>query len=244
MQIIQSNNNITPKLPNNHRKIILVLIIFIILAIIVISSLLIFNKTIFEKVSGNKTEAFISEVDSFILKNTKVKETPEQVENTYKIIRDPNASNQSKYDGLVNLSFLFSTQYSLTQDPKYREFSKKVIEGYAKKNFPSLYHTNNFNIPCADPVCGQEFTSEIKEIFKLINESGMSEAYKNTISSNLKVAGHMPDSEVEEIEIVYWVIYEDLIFASDPIASEAAEFLKNYAKSKYNIDLDLASRSL
>ena len=54
----------------------------------------------------------------------------------------------------------------------------------------------------------------------------------------------MPDSEVEEIEIVYWVIYEDLIFASDPIASEAAEFLKNYAKSKYNIDLDLASRSL
>jgi len=224
---------------NNYKKIFLILIIIIILIIIVTSSVLIFNESIFEKTINSRTETFTSEVETFILKNSKVKKTPENVQDIFKVLKDPKVSDKSKYERLIYLSFLFSSQYSLTQDPRYREFSAKIIEKYAEDNFPSLYHTENFNIPCADPVCGQEFTPEIKEVFSLIEKSKMSEDYKRVISTNLKVGGHMPDSEVEEIEIVFKVVYEDLILTSDPVASEAAEKLSEYAKSKYKIDLKM-----
>jgi len=92
---------------------------------------------------------------------------------------------------------------------------------------------------CADPVCGQELTPEIKDILDLIKNSDMANIEKRVIVFNLEVAGYMPEDQIDYRGSIFSMSYFDLISTANPTASRAAKLLKDYAESKYNLDITI-----
>ncbi|OGH47963.1 MAG: hypothetical protein A3A51_05095 [Candidatus Levybacteria bacterium RIFCSPLOWO2_01_FULL_39_10] len=239
MQIYKNNQNISSRLRINNKKLFLAFGVLITLIIIIASLIFIFNDVAFEKVLNRKTEAFISQVDKIVKEESGAENTPEGIQNIYNILEDSSTSKEEKYQSLQKLSFYFSDAYSQTHDPKFKDYSINVIGKYAEENFPSLYNPTDFDMACADPVCGQELTPEIKDILDLIKNSDMANIEKRVIVFNLEVAGYMPEDQIDYRGSIFSMSYFDLISTANPTASRAAKLLKDYAESKYNLDITI-----
>jgi len=223
----------------NGKKILWILF-FLIIFIGAITAL--FSNNFFKnnKPLDNKeleTAEFIQEIRSFVKETTDNKTPNERIENELAKLKNDSLSDQKKFEALSNLAFYFADEYATKHNPSVREFSSTVIAKYAKENYPNLYNESMFNFVCADLSCGQELSLEIKQIFKLLDESGAEPEYIDAIKSNLTVIGYIPDSEVDEKKYGFSFIYPQILELNNPKASEAAKILKNYAKQKYNTDL-------
>jgi hypothetical protein len=219
----------TPKV-----KKILPLIILSILLLLILASILIVS-TLSKK--QEKSKAFTNQIITQMAKTDGQSHVSESIQRNLDTITNSTKSDKDKYLALQNLLFYYSAEYSKTKNPELRKYAMNSIGGYASTSFPKLYSKENFEIPCADPSCGEDLDNDEKAILEKINKSGLSDYVKETIIINYKTASYTPISNSFDKKMGMSLVVSQLTRYNDPIASQAAQDLKNYLYNKYKMQL-------
>lgn len=212
------------------KKFLLTLIIFLIIAII--------GVFIHYQIQKNKKAEISNQTSKEISKkadNYKASFNPNQVQASLNILNNNKLSDKERYKALKDITFYFSIAYANSHDPDVRVYVLS-LKDFAKKNFPKDYQEADFNIPCADPGCGEKPDEEIKQIRKEINESGIDPEYLRTINANFDQASYIPISEDFDKQYGFGLVLSQLEDMNNPKASAAAQRLKNYLKVRYSFD--------
>lgn len=215
----------------------LTLAIFI-LAILVLAAYIFLNQTKI-KSEQKKAEILTEDIKLNISGTSSNSTTPDFIEKKLLIINNMKLDDKKRYGALSDIAFYYASTYSTLHDPSIRLFSIKILGKYAKQEFPRLYNRSVFEIPCSDTQCGQDLTTELKNVLSLIDKSSLSKLAKDTITDNVKTAGYMQDTGISLAykKDGFRLVYAQLMGTGDPIASEAAKQLSSYALVKYNIKL-------
>ena len=156
----------------------------------------------------------------------------ERIKDTLVKVNDTKLSPEERYKQLTNIYFYFSAAYSTTHDSTIRDYVNNDLNEFAKKNFSNQYQSGDFEIPCADPICGHALDPEVKEVLSIITESKLPEDVRSVTLKNLTTSGYIP--EKDQALFGYGLVLMDLDQAALPVASTAASILRKYVKSKYN----------
>lgn len=214
-------------------KVSLLAIIFLISLIFCVILIIYFIN--YQGVNKNPTE-FINKISQNVQDSTGKRVISDAVKRNLDSLTS-NKSDKEKYLALKNLSFYYSDEYSKSRDPKLREFSSQAIDNYAKSAFPKFYDKNDFIIPCADPSCGEKMNTESETILKMINSSGLEDYRKETIVINYKTASYIPIDRLAEKRMGMTLVVNQLTRYGDPVASQAAQSLKEYLIKRYKMNL-------
>jgi len=226
------------RIKNRSRNI--VFFVFILVILITLISAFVINKNGIKQASS-PSEKFANEIVSDIKKGYgSSSNISVAMQRNLDVLNDSSSSDEEKYLALKNLRFYYSFEYSGSHKPETREFGMKTIGNFAKKNFPKFYHEGDFNIPCADPSCGEKYDEEGKLILEKIKSSGLPLYVKDTIIPNYEAAYFTPIENNDDKENKLFgmkLVYQQLTKYGDPVASQAAMDLKKYIKNKYDLDI-------
>lgn len=153
-------------------------------------------------------------------------------------LNNKNLSEDERYKALVNLVIYFRGGYSSTHNPAIRNYVQITLNSFAKENFPNQYSEGDFLLPCSDPQCGHEITSEFENIIRIIEKSNLVQYQKDIILSNLKTVAYKPVEDKFNATTGLTIVIEQLEEGGNAQASEAAKLLKDYLKRTYSIDYD------
>ena len=133
---------------------IFILVILVLTAYIVLSHIKL-------KSEQKKAETLTSDIRlniKGILKDNKI---PDFIEKRLLVINNSKLEDKKRYDALSDIAFYYAGTYSTLHDPSIRLFSIRILGEYAKQEFPHLYNSSVFEIPCSDPQCGQDLSIEL-----------------------------------------------------------------------------------
>lgn len=221
----------------NTKLLLLILIVFISI-IALLSAYILFqntNTSSRETKQKNFSEFIITTLDS--KKDSEidmvfVKQKLSELENN----KNP---DDKKYQSLSDLAMYLSDRYIIANDPTIRLLITNTISEYAKDNFKKYYTKQSFNVMCSDSQCGMELSPEIQEALALIKKSGIPDYAKNTLSLNLRYAGHLENGNIDnKITGIKLSMFQAEV-RGDPTASAAAEILKKYLHDKYKANYSI-----
>jgi len=156
-------------------------------------------------------------------------------------LNNPKLSDEQIYASLSDIYFYFSADYSITHNPKIREYINNDFNKYYKEQFPKLYNNNNYGqliISCADPICGKNIDSDMNKIISIINNLNIDSLVKDSLLSNLKTAAYIPDNnqfDKQEKIFGFRSVINDLNSTENKNASEAAKMISDYLIKNYQI---------
>lgn len=179
------------------------------------------------------------EIEGFVKDKSGLPSVPDQIKRQLDSLSDLKISREDKAKALSNLSFYFSAAYSETHDPEIRNFAATVLSEYAKNNFANEFDNTLFNFPCSDPTCGQALSPEIEVVLNIVPKTGIPDYAKDGVIQNLKTAGYIPDSDLNNKQVGFETVINQLERYGDPEASRAAALLREFFTEKYKKKLNL-----
>ena len=210
---------------------VFILILFL-LIIAILSSYLLFRTYV--KPHPEKEAQDVTKLIETTLDTIPTGTNPAQVEEALKILNNQSLSDEERYVGISNLVYYFAVGYSITYDPKLREIINKDLNNLAKNMFPDQYEEDYFNLPCADPTCGEKADVELLKIQKEIKELNLVPEYLNTINSNLQQTIYLSykDNKTDKM-FGFEIVISGLETEGVKEASDSAKKLRDYVKKTY-----------